>query len=204
MTPRTPRRATAVLVCAALAAAGVAGCVAEDGEGRASGEKRGSGSADGITAIARGERSAAPALSAESVTGQRIRMRDFRGEVVVLNVWGSACAPCRAEAPALRATARDTRGDGVRFVGINRDRDAGNARGFERKHKVPYPSWYDPDGQLVRQFPRDMLMPQAIPNTLVIDRDGKIAVRILAKVTAGDLRRALKPVLAERPSQRAR
>jgi thiol-disulfide isomerase/thioredoxin len=116
----------------------------------------------------------------------------------VLNIWGSWCAPCRAEAPNLVKVAEETADQGVQFLGINtRDNVADNARAFERTFGVEYPSLFDPYGRLILEFPAGSLNPQAIPTTLIIDRDGDIAVRALKPLTEGELRDALEPVMAE-------
>ncbi|MFI8849838.1 TlpA disulfide reductase family protein [Streptomyces sp. 891-h] len=149
-----------------------------------------------VTTIPVEDRVAAPSLTGRTVSGSTLRLRDYRGKVVVLNVWNSTCGPCRAEAGALTKVAEETKASGVRFVGLNtRDYSAANARAFERRQKVPYPSWYDPDGKLVLRFPAGNLMPQGIPNTLVIDREGRIAARLLRAVDEEDLRVVLRRIM---------
>ncbi|WP_059005763.1 TlpA family protein disulfide reductase [Streptomyces specialis] len=151
-----------------------------------------------ITQVAADERDAAPDLSGETVDGDSLSLSDYRGQVVVVNIWGSWCAPCIAEADNFVRVAEDTADQDVQFVGINtRDRSRENAAGFERTHNVPYPSLYDPDGRLLLEFPRGSLNPQAIPTTLIIDREGRIAARALKPLTEEELRAALEPVIAE-------
>jgi thiol-disulfide isomerase/thioredoxin len=136
-----------------------------------------------VTTIPAGERQAAPALVGESLTGSRISLADFEGKVVVLNVWGSWCAPCRKEAPDLVAAAKTLKPVGVEFLGVNtRDNDRGPARAFVRTFKVPYPSVYDPNGEQLLGF-RETLPPSAIPSTLVIDRQGRVAARVLGALS---------------------
>lgn len=151
-----------------------------------------------ITRVAAADREKAPDISGETLDGDTLSLSDYRGKVVVLNVWGSWCSPCRAEAPNLVAVAEDTKDQGVQFVGINtRDLDEANAKAFERRFDVNYPSLYDPDGKLILEFPSGSLNPQAIPSTLIIDRDGRIAVRALKGLTEKELRNALDPVIEE-------
>src|SRR5690606_25594196 len=100
--------------------------------------------------------------------------------------------------PHLVEVAEETADQGVSFLGINtRDRDRAPAEAFERRFDVPYPSLYDPSGQLILQFPNGSLNPQAIPSTLIIDREGNIAARALKPLSADELRDALQPVLDE-------
>lgn len=152
-----------------------------------------------ISRAAKADRRPAPAISGESVDGKRLNLADYKGKVVVLNVWGSWCAPCRAEAPHLVKVAEATKAQGVEFIGINtRDPDKVKADAFETQFAVPYPSFYDPIGKLLLKFPKGSLNPQAIPSTLIIDRDGKVAVRILMPVGEDKLHQALDPIVAEK------
>ncbi|MFC7468799.1 TlpA family protein disulfide reductase [Actinomadura keratinilytica] len=138
-------------------------------------------------------------MGGETLDGSTFDLADHKGKVVVVNVWGSWCAPCRAEAPNLVKVAEDTADQGVQFVGINtRDSNKGPAIAFEKDYEVGYPSLYDPQGKQILRFPRGSLSPQAIPSTVVIDRDGKIAARTLQAVSEKQLRAMIDPVLAEK------
>ncbi|MDT0343420.1 TlpA family protein disulfide reductase [Streptomyces litchfieldiae] len=151
-----------------------------------------------VTQVAAGERDQAPDLSGETVDGEQVALSDYRGQVVVINIWGSWCPPCIAEADDFVRVAEATAEQDVQFLGINtRDRSRDNAASFERTHGVPYPSLYDPDGRLLLEFPRGSLNPQAIPSTLIIDREGRIAARALTPLSEEQLRDALDPVIAE-------
>ncbi|WP_049572281.1 TlpA family protein disulfide reductase [Streptomyces sp. SBT349] len=151
-----------------------------------------------ITRVATADRDEAPELAGETVDGDTLALSDYRGQVVVLNIWGSWCPPCIAEADNFVRVAEETAGQDVQFIGINtRDRSRENAEAFEREYEVPYPSLYDPDGRLLLEFPRGSLNPQAIPSTLIIDREGRIAARALKALTEEELRAALDPVIAE-------
>lgn len=90
-----------------------------------------------------------------------------------MNVWGSWCPPCRAEAPHFAKVAKETKAKGVEFVGINtRDANKGPALAFEKDYEIGYPSLYDPVSKLiVNGFPKGSLNPQAIPSTIVLDRE---------------------------------
>ncbi|MFD7316565.1 TlpA family protein disulfide reductase [Streptomyces sp. NPDC059883] len=154
----------------------------------------------GISTVAAADRKPANRLAGETLEGQRLDVADLKGKIVVMNVWGSWCPPCRAEAPHFAKVAKETESKGVAFVGINtRDANKGPALAFEKDYGVPYPSLYDPTGKLiVNGFPRGSLNPQSIPSTIVLDRDGKIAARALMALDAEKLRKMIDPLIAEK------
>lgn len=141
----------------------------------------------------------APDLSGPTVDGKQLDVADYKGKVVVINLWGSWCPPCRAEAANFVKVSKDTADQGVVFVGINtRDTDTKQAKAFDKEYGVPYPSLYDPTGKLMLRFKKGTLNPQAIPSTLVLDRQGKIAARALEALSEDNLRKMIDPVLAEK------
>ena len=130
------------------------------------------------------ERELAPELSGPTLEGDVLSTADYAGQVLVLNVWGSWCAPCRSEAPALVAAAE--RMPDVQFIGVNtRDLDPAPARAFVRAFDVEYPNLYDPDGALLLGF--GQVPPKAIPSTLVIDEEGRVAARVLGELSESTL-----------------
>jgi thiol-disulfide isomerase/thioredoxin len=142
------------------------------------------------------ERQVVPELRGRLLSGGQFDLADHRGKVVVVNVWGSWCAPCRAEAPHLQQVWTETQDRGVQFVGINvKDNDAA-AKGFVRTYGITYPSLVDDDGRLLLML-RGSLPPEAIPSTIVIDRQGRIAARALGGITEQQLRRLVDWALAE-------
>ena len=144
------------------------------GEGYISGQS--------LTQIPPGERKIAPVADGTSLDGKPISTGDYPGKVVVINVWGSWCGPCRAEAKDLAEASEET-ADVAQFVGINiRDAEPEQAQAFVRAFDVPYPSIFDPQGQQLLKF-AGTLPPNGIPTTLVIDTEGRIAARIVGVVT---------------------
>ncbi|MFK4144533.1 TlpA family protein disulfide reductase [Streptomyces sp. NPDC004065] len=197
-TTRVRGRAALLAAGSAVAALTLTAC----GSGGTSG---GSGNtnfitgSDGIATVKKGDRKPAPDLSGRTVDGKPLDLGAYKGRIVVLNVWGSWCAPCRAEAPNLVKVAKDTSAKGVQFVGINtRDTSTQPAQAFEKEFGVPYPSLYDPAGKLMLRFKKGTLNPQLIPTTIVVDRDGNIAARALQALSEDKLRKMLDPVLAEK------
>ncbi len=127
------------------------------------------------------ERAVAPAVSGTTLDGGTWSSADARGDVTVLNVWASWCAPCRAEAPALESSNQAHADQPVQFVGINtRDTDAA-AKAFVQRYGITYPNIVDPDGTVQLQL-RESLPPQSIPSTLFLDKEGRVAARVLGEV----------------------
>ncbi|ANP48739.1 thiol-disulfide isomerase/thioredoxin [Streptomyces griseochromogenes] len=154
---------------------------------------------NGISTVSKGKRATAPDLSGKTIDGKPLDVADYKGKVVVINVWGSWCGPCREEAQYFSKVSKAYEGKGVQFVGINtRDTSTTPAVAFEEEHGIDYPSLYDPTGKLMLRFKRGTLNPQLIPSTLVIDKDGKVAARALEALDDTTLLKMLKPVLAEK------
>ena len=182
------RRLIPVLAAALLLTA--CGSSASSDEGAGTAFVAGGGS---IVLIAPEERGPAPDLAGPTLEGGEFRLRDHLGEVVVLNVWASWCAPCRAEAPVLEDVWREVQDDGVQFVGLDtRDTEAA-ALAFLEAYGVTYPNVIDADGRLQLLF-SDTLPPQAIPSTLVVDREGRVAGRIIGRVTEATLTALIEDV----------
>jgi thiol-disulfide isomerase/thioredoxin len=150
-----------------------------------------------VSRIQPADRSTLPRVSGRLLDGGRFVSADHAGTVLVFNVWGSWCPPCRAEAPALQAVWEETRAKGVQFVGVDvKDNDAA-ARAFEREFGITYPSIVTADSGPVLLAFRSSLPPSAIPSTLVVDRSGRVAARIVGATTYTKLRRLVDEVAAE-------
>ncbi|GAA2505414.1 TlpA disulfide reductase family protein [Streptomyces longisporus] len=197
--PNRARRRTVLTTAGAVVAALLMSACSSGGTSGGGGDTNFVMGKDGISTAKKGERAAAPDLSGKTVNGGQLDVASFKGKVVVLNVWGSWCAPCRAEAPNFEKVYQDLRSKGVQFVGINtRDTSTQNAVAFEKQQGITYQSLYDPTGKLMLRFKRGTLNPQAVPSTLVLDREGRIAARSLAALSEDKLRKMIAPVLAEK------
>jgi len=140
----------------------------------------------GVAVFTPAERKAAPDFGGETLDDKQWRLSAYRGKVVVMNVWGSWCSPCRKEAPDLVAAAKQL-GPSVQFVGLNtRDSDKAQARKFVQRFGVGFPSVYDPNGKQLLGF-RGQISASSIPSTLVIDKEGKVAARVIGPVTTQTL-----------------
>lgn len=136
-------------------------------------------------------------LSGPDLTGKStVDVASYKGKVVVLNFWGSWCAPCRDEAPGLQASSEKYQASGVQFVGIDvKDTESG-ALGFIADKQLTYPSIFDPGMRTmlsVRGLPTGSL-----PVTLVLDRQGRVAQIWLHEISEGDLNLALPALVAEK------
>lgn len=185
-----------VLLAAALVAAGLARSLS------------GVGAQDSGTAISRavteyppGSRAEPVDLSGAGLTGESIEIGTWRGAVVVINVWGSWCAPCRQEAPVLAAASSAYADEGVQFLGVNVRDNAAAAIAFEESYGITYPSIDDSDGRALLSLAQH-LPGSGVPVTLILDRDGRPAARILGAVEESTLTSLLDTILAEQAPDR--
>lgn len=213
MSPR-PRRLRVAPATTVLVAVLLAGCSAADGGTPSLRDQAGEAyiSGDGsVQLVAEADREPVEGVAGETLDGGRLDLADLRGAPVVLNVWGSWCAPCHAEAPELVSafeqlgggtddggtddggtagggTGADEGADAVAaFVGIDiRDRSRQPALAFEEEYGIGWPSLYDPDSLHLLAL-RGEVPPQAVPATLVLDAEGRVAARIIGQVDSGTL-----------------
>jgi thiol-disulfide isomerase/thioredoxin len=185
----------AMTVCA-LAVALLSGCAgtqaAQNGTG--GGDSRYVAGNGASQVIEPGDRKAAPDVRGTTLDGKPLALADLRGKVVVVNFWASWCAPCRGEAPALEQVYRERKAKGVEFVGVDIKDDPEPAKAFVRRFKVGYPSIVDQNGQITLAF-RDV-PPNAVPSTLILDRQGRIAGRVIGATTYNKLTAMLEQVMA--------
>lgn len=166
-------------MAAALAIVPLAGC----GGPQLSSGDQGFVTGDGAVSVLPEDERSAPQgeVAGETVDGEPVSLDDHAGKAVVIPVWGSWCAPCRAEAPGLAAAARDLEDDGVAFLGIDaRDRNKVDVRRFLERFDVPYDSIHDEDGRTMLAF-RGTLPPMSIPSFVFVDAEGRVAARILGE-----------------------
>lgn len=132
-----------------------------------------------VVEVADDERPAPVEISGRSLQGEPIDLAELRGKVVVINVWGSWCNPCRDEAPLLRE-ASEQLGSEVAFIGLfSRADDTDSALAFEREYEITYPT-LDDDGEALLNLKR--YAPPAVPSTVVLDEKGRVAALISGAV----------------------
>lgn len=152
-------------------------------------------SGDGtLTLIAPDDRGEPIAFEGETDAGNSVTSADFEGQVLVVNFWYAACPPCRVEAPDLEALHQQFDGKGAAFLGVNVRDQAETAAGFEKEFGITYPSVIDAnDGNMLLAF-AGTVAPNAVPTTLVIDKQGRVAARFLGLI---DEPSTLKTIIAE-------
>jgi peroxiredoxin len=121
---------------------------------------------------------------------------DRRGDLLVLNVWYASCPPCRKEAPDLQGIHEEYQDQGVFFIGVNVRDTAGPARAFEETYGITYPSMPDPDAEIMYSL-RGQVAPNAVPSTLVLDREGRVAARVSGAADPSVLRAMIDAVITE-------
>jgi thiol-disulfide isomerase/thioredoxin len=149
-----------------------------------------------VTEFAKSERPGFQPWSGVTESGFELDSGALMGNVVVMNWWYSACAPCRAEAPDLVALNEEF-GDQVQFIGVNVRDSAQTALAFDRRFGIQFPSVMDAQSGAVSLAFSGVVSPQAVPTTLVIDRQGRVASRILGRIDPSILRTLIKTVVAE-------
>ena len=194
---RVQRNAVAGISLAGIAAsvALLGGCSGNNNNptGPQAGDK-GYISGDGtVRVLAADQRVPAPIVHGESLDGGTVDVRDFVGQVVVVNFWASWCPPCRVEQPRLNAAYDANKSKGVTFVGIDIRDDDAQAQAFRRAHNVVYPSIVDEPGTLMLDFKVGGIP----PTTVVIDRQGRTAAKIIGQTPKGVLEPIIDQLAAE-------
>lgn len=150
-----------------------------------------------IVEIDEADRVAVYDFDAVLLDGSEVTSSRLDGVVTVVNVWGSWCGPCRVEAPVLREVSQQYDDRGVEFLGLNvRDNDAA-ALAFERRFKISYDSVTTSDSPRVSLAFGGLLTTAAVPMTVVVDPERRVAARVIGAVTAATLRALLESVLEE-------
>jgi thiol-disulfide isomerase/thioredoxin len=194
---REPVSAIAVALACALLLSGCASDPLADQYRAGSGKNYIAGDGS-VTEIVPENRSDAVVFEGVDESGGTISSRELLGEVIVVNFWYAGCAPCRAEAPVLEEAFEDSASTGVAFVGVNVRDQAETAQTFNAEFGVTYSSIIDTNGQAQLAFATNV-PPNAVPTTLVLDRQGRVAARILGQLkNASILTTIISDVAAEK------
>ena len=126
----------------------------------------------------------APDFPATDMAGRPVTLEDLRGQVVLLNIWATWCAPCREEMPSLERLHRELSDDGLRIVAVSVDaapgvldrdgRSGGDVAAFARELGLTFTIWRDPDGGIQRTY-----RTTGVPETFVVGRDGVIRKKVI-------------------------
>ncbi|MFF2370581.1 TlpA family protein disulfide reductase [Agromyces sp. NPDC058110] len=197
-TLRGRRPATAATTVAALAAASallLTGCTSDPladqfREGSGKNYIAGDGSISEYAAADRGE---PIEFAGETVEGDAFDSADTLGDVTVVNFWYAGCAPCRVESPILEEVSQGYADDDadVAFVGVNVRDQAGTAASFEKEYGVTYPSILDVESGEAQLAFAGPVPPAAVPTTIVLDREGRVAARVLGQLTEASILESL-------------
>ena len=185
------------IACLLAGAALLAGCAATAAPPAAVGSSAPAAASQnlGVTRYAVGQRPQIPELAGTTLDGSSLNVTSLRGHVVVLNAWASYCEPCRTESPALARVAQQTAALDARFVGIDEQDRAEPARAFAASAGATYPELVDADGALLGSL--RLVPPSAVPSTLVLDRSGRVAARVIGAVDAATLDSLVRALAAE-------
>ena len=207
-TARPARRArasaaTRVAVVAAALGLVLVGCTSQSDplaeQYRAGGTAQYISGAGTVTEIPEADRSEPVEFSGTTDAGDELSRSDLDGEDVVLNFWFASCPPCRKEAPDLQQLSDEFADQGVQFVGVNVRDQADTSLAFAEKFDVTYPSIVDTNDGAVQLALAGTIAPNAVPTTIVLDSEGRIAARILGGLDGpSTLRTLVGDALAEK------
>lgn len=193
-----PRQMMARVPVAALLAGVLtvlAGCGATSTAATTSGSFKFDGATPAGRMIPSDERQNAPGFSGELLDGTPFDSAALDGDIVVINFWGSWCAPCRIETPEFQEVFTEVRDSEVSFLGVDVRDERQLAAAFYADNGIEYPSLFDPRSEVAlafRGFPAN-----AVPSTILLDRQGRVAAVYTAAVAGDDLRTALSSLLEE-------
>ncbi|VXC63294.1 Thiol:disulfide oxidoreductase related to ResA [Arthrobacter sp. 9V] len=178
---------------------GLSACAQEDSLAKQAkaGDNKNYVAGDGsVTEFAKADRAAPVALKGTLFNGETVKPEDLQGKVTVLNFWFAACAPCRIEAPQLEALHQDFKDQGVQFFGVNLRDEQATAEAFDKTFNITYPSFNDKDGAVLLSV-SGIVPPGAVPTTLVLDKEGKVASRVLGEIEKSTLKALITSAVAE-------
>lgn len=153
-----------------------------------------------VSEIALADRAEPIRFSGTLDNGEAGSSADWAGKVLVVNFWYAGCAPCRAEAPDLEALYSEFKDQGVMFVGVNVRDQAGTSQSFASTFGITYPSFLDANVGSIQLAFSGTIAPNAVPTTVVLDREGRVASRIVGQLESRSiLQTLLRDTLAESP-----
>ena len=200
-TPKSSRRSVLAAGGLALTALtlGLSACAQEDALAKQAkaGDNKNYVAGDGsVTEFAAAERKSGIQIQGTLFDGTSVSPKDFLGKVTVLNFWFAACAPCRVEAPSLEALHQEFKSKGVQFFGVNLRDEKATADAFDKTFGLTYPSFDDKDGSVLLAV-SGLVPPGAVPTTLVVDKQGRVASRVLGEIEKGTLKALIQTAVAE-------
>lgn len=177
-------RAAASILAASALVAGLAACSADPlAEQYRAGDNKGFIAGDSrVVEIAPADRGEPVEFTGKTETGATVASADYSGGVLVVNFWYAACGPCRAEAPLLEEAAATFDGQDVSFLGVNTSDSPETASAFSQTYGVTYPSLMAAQDGAIKLAFAERTPINATPTTLVIDKEGRVAARIIGQL----------------------
>ena len=188
-----------IAALALVAVLALSGCTSSDSlaeKSREIGQNYESGTS--VTEIAVEDRQSPVEFEGETDAGTLVSSKDYAGRVLVLNFWYAGCPPCRVEAPDLQALNEEFENESVSFLGVNVRDQAATSASTTGEWGITYPSIVDTNDKNVVLAFAGTVAPKAVPTTLVIDKQGRVAARYLGFIESPSILRTLiKDALAE-------
>ncbi|VXB28406.1 Thiol:disulfide oxidoreductase related to ResA [Microbacterium sp. 8M] len=189
---RRPRiaKAGALIVIGAALAGGLAACASDPvADQYRNGDNKGYIGSDGmrVEEIKPADRSKPVTFGGTLENGKKFSSTDIAGDVAVVNFWYAACGPCRVEAKDLQSVWQKFDGKGVSFVGVNTYDQPGTATAFNEKYGVTYPSIIDVNTGDAKLAFAEVTSIQATPTTLVLDKQGRVAARVIGPIGSASI-----------------
>ena len=178
------------VVFALLAVVVLAGCTSSDSLAQQyrDGNEKGYIAGDfQVVEIPEPDRGEPVAFEGVTETGESVASDDYRGGVLVVNFWYAACGPCIVEAPLLEEVWQEYQDQGVSFLGVNTYDQPATALSFARDNNVTYPSVIDVNDGKVKLAFAQVTPIQATPTTLVLDRGGRVAARVIGQLASASI-----------------
>ncbi len=137
---------------------------------------------------------AAPALSLGDLNGVQHQLADYRGQVILINLWATWCPPCQAEMPLLQAFFEGHRSQGFTVIAIEDGDPTSDVRSFVSQHALTFPVWLDPTHQATDHSFRT----PNLPTSFVIDRAGQVRLTWLGAISSANLEKYVTPIIEEK------
>jgi peroxiredoxin len=197
--PGIRRRSVLAAASSVLVAVALSGCADDPlaAEFKAGDNKRYIAGDGTFTEVPLAERAAPVDFSGTLSDGTEITSAEYRGSVTVVNFWYAECPPCRLEAKDLQAASEEHAPDGVKFLGVNTRDQAPNVDSFDSTYGITYPSVLDVEDTSMQLAFAGTIAPNAVPATIVLDRQGRVASRVLGQIDPGVLRTLVSDTVAE-------
>jgi peroxiredoxin len=187
--------AAAALAGVVVALLVLAGCTGKDAVDQGGGQYRFVSSTSLGKTYPLGERKKAGDFTGELLNGGTLSLSQLTGKVVVVNFWAAWCGPCKTETPAFDSVYRAYRAKGVSFVGVDTKDQRSQAQAFVKDNQISYPMIFDEPGETALALGKIPAL--ALPFTVLIDKQGRVAAVYLERLQPADLQPVLNSLLAE-------